>query len=102
MCTSPVVGVLAVDNGEPRPSGAARTGGVVRGALAMAVIVLTVMGCTRIEARRARTDIDRERAAVDRERSALLRQYRECLLRSETDAAVNCSGYETMIESIGK
>lgn len=78
------------------------TGGIMRGVLVTVVILLTLMGCSRLEARRARASIDRERAALDRERGALLRQYRECLLRSETDPAIDCSAYQTMIETIGE
>ena len=37
-------------------------------------------------------------ARLNNEQTALLRQYRECLKRSETDASVDCSDYRTAVE----
>ena len=34
------------------------------------------------------------------EQAALIRQYRECLARAETDPEVDCSGYRTAVEVI--
>ena len=33
------------------------------------------------------------------EKAALIRQYRECLKRSETDASVDCFAYRTAVET---
>jgi hypothetical protein len=38
------------------------------------------------------------RAEKTREETALLRQYRECLQRAETNPDVDCSGYRTAVE----
>ncbi len=37
-------------------------------------------------------------AELAAEQAALIRQYRECLARAETDPEVDCSGYRTAVE----
>ena len=40
-------------------------------------------------------------AALAREQTALIRDWRECLKRSETEPSVDCSQYRTAIQIVG-
>ena len=66
--------------------------------LLCAVLVLT-SGCESSRAYiRAKSEVSQSQAALTNEQTALIRQYRECLTRSEADPEVNCSGYRTAVE----
>ncbi len=47
---------------------------------------------------RANAEISRKMAELVAEQAALIRQYRECLARAESDSDVDCFGYLTAVE----
>jgi hypothetical protein len=70
--------------------------------LATIIIVTGCTGYTRYTPTGAVSAwIDAE-AELKREHAALVRQYRECLEKHETDPAVDCSGYRPAIQLIDK
>jgi hypothetical protein len=65
----------------------------MRTLLSLIILAPMVGGCF-LPIERLRT----ARAEKTREETALIRQYRECLQRAETDRNVDCSGYHTAVE----
>jgi len=61
--------------------------------LPLSAAMLLACGCMTPSAR-----LTVSRAELAQEKAALIRQYRECLQRAETDRNVDCSGYRTAVE----
>ena len=70
--------------------------------IALPLLLVALVGCFHPswQLQWARVDLTEKKTEFTEERTALLRQYRKCLKRSESDASVDCSAYRTAVEVI--
>ncbi len=64
----------------------------------LAIGLLSGCGGTPRDMTRSNIKLQSSQAQLTDERAALVRQYRECLKRAETDPAVDCSSNGTAVE----
>ena len=62
------------------------------------LIAFTTSGCLLVNQARSVTRLTRANAEIAEQRAEILRMYKDCLKRMETDRSIDCSEYRVAVE----